>query len=59
MGQNMQRTDICKKTLNPVWDSPWFKFNVRNKANHTHLIMQPHPLQVGDEELQEEPLTFK
>ncbi|XP_019857459.1 PREDICTED: C2 domain-containing protein 5-like [Amphimedon queenslandica] len=41
MGQSMQRTDICKKTLNPVWDSPWFKFNV------------------GEEELQEEPLTFK
>jgi Ca2+-dependent lipid-binding protein len=27
LGQNTQRTEVCKKTLNPVWDSPWLQFN--------------------------------
>ena len=28
LGQTFHRTDVCPKTLNPVWDSPWFKFSV-------------------------------
>ena len=31
LGVTFHRTDVCPKTLNPVWDSQWFKFNVSHK----------------------------
>ena len=31
LGVTFHRTEVCPKTLNPVWDSQWFKFNVSHK----------------------------
>ena len=31
LGVTFHRTEVCPKTLNPVWDSQWFKFTVSHK----------------------------
>ena len=28
LGAVFHRTEVCPKTLNPVWDSQWLKFSV-------------------------------
>lgn len=29
LGQVTYKTDVCRKSLNPQWNSEWFKFEVR------------------------------
>ena len=28
LGNTLYKTDVCRKSLNPQWDSEWFKFEV-------------------------------
>eukprot|EP00731_Ephydatia_muelleri_P006978 Em0003g1226a len=40
LGPEVYRTEVCPKTLNPIWDSQWFKFNVNDE------VFQDEPLQI-------------
>ena len=44
LGENYQRTKVCPKTLNPVWDSPWFIFTVRTQTSEIACTPPPPPL---------------
>jgi len=35
-----EKTEVCEKTLNPIWDSRWFTFKVEEED------LQEEPLQV-------------
>jgi len=32
LGAVFHRTEVCPKTLNPVWDSQWLKFTVSSRG---------------------------
>lgn len=61
LGQTFHRTDVCPKTLNPVWDSPWFKFSVSSDLTYSSPLVHLSTcnVQVNDEDLQDEPLQIK
>ncbi|EDO47590.1 predicted protein [Nematostella vectensis] len=40
LGNVMNKTEVCKKTLNPQWDSEWFRFEVDDEE------LQDEPLQI-------------
>lgn len=29
-GSEFYKTDVCRKSLNPVWNSDWFRFDVND-----------------------------
>ncbi|KAL3842209.1 hypothetical protein ACJMK2_020248 [Sinanodonta woodiana] len=39
-GNEVQKTDVCKKSLNPQWNSDWFVFEVEDEA------LQDEPLEL-------------
>ncbi|XP_052800135.1 C2 domain-containing protein 5-like isoform X2 [Mya arenaria] len=40
LGPEGQKTDVCKKSLNPQWNSEWFKFEVEDE------VLQDEPLEL-------------
>lgn len=73
-GTDVFKTDICKKSLNPQWNSEWFKFEVKLvynclkiglcttcKSNLSNVLscFFLSFLQVEDESLQDEPLELR
>lgn len=36
----MQKTEVCKRSLNPHWNSEWFKFEVEDE------VLQDEPLEL-------------
>lgn len=32
LGNNSYKTDVCRKSLNPLWNSEWYRFEVRTLA---------------------------
>jgi len=40
LGAEVQKTDVCKKSLSPQWNSDWFKFEVEDE------VLQDEPLEL-------------
>jgi len=40
LGNVLYKTDVCKKSLNPLWDSEWFRFEADDEE------LQDEPLQI-------------
>jgi len=40
LGADVQKTDVCKRSLNPQWNSEWFKFEVEDE------VLQDEPLEL-------------
>lgn len=64
-GNTTFKTDVCPKSLNPQWNSEWFKFEVNLRRLTQDYIQLDNPSngtfffscrQVDDEDLQDEPL---
>lgn len=41
LGGMVQKTDVCRRSLNPQWNSDWFRFEVQDDAD-----LQDEPLQL-------------
>lgn len=39
-GSEVQKTDVYKRSLNPQWNSEWFKFEVEDE------VLQDEPLEL-------------
>lgn len=64
-GNTTFKTDVYPKSLNPQWNSEWFKFEVSLFFYSSYSLVfcaqfesSPCPLQVDDEDLQDEPLQI-
>lgn len=40
-GETTHKTEVCRKSLNPVWNSEWFRFEVADDSD-----LQDEPLHV-------------
>lgn len=49
LGSTTYKTDVCRKSLHPQWNSEWYRFEVRTVlyADHTIFLIRIYPLLVS------------
>lgn len=39
LGSTTYKTDVCRKSLNPQWNSDWYKFEVSRKHKYIYFFI--------------------